>query len=116
MRLHQHGSQPFNECVFTVENNVCYWYVHWKRCHYFEVICKSEVPLFSPSMTGLGGTMATYEQVVKINPQLERPRPVVLVAPRGGPFDMKSLRDRLVQEHPALFGCPIPREKAHLLY
>ena len=59
--------------------------------------------------------MITYEQVVKINPQIDRPRPIMLVAPRGGPFNLEDLSARLVDEDPERYGTPIPR-KMHLLH
>lgn len=57
-----------------------------------------------------GEAVVTYEEVVKIEPQLRRPRPIVLVAPRGGPFNMEALRTQIVQNNPERFGSPIPRK------
>lgn len=54
--------------------------------------------------------MITYEQVVKIDPQIDRPRPIMLVAPRGGPFDFEDLSARLVDGDPERYGTPIPRK------
>ena len=54
--------------------------------------------------------MVTYERVVKIEPQLGKPRPIMLVAPRGGPFDMETLRARIVQSNPQRFGSPVKRK------
>ena len=59
---------------------------------------------------GFGATVVTYEEVVKIEPQLDRPRPIMLVAPRGGPFNMDQLRARIVQTNAQKYGSPIPRE------
>jgi hypothetical protein len=64
--------------------------------------------MYSPSDTGgAGERMVTYERVVKIEPQLGKPRPIMLVAPRGGPFDMETLRARIVQSNPQTFGSPV---------
>ena len=61
--------------------------------------------------TGVGETMlVTYEQVSKINPQLDRPRPIMLVAPRGGPFDMERLKTNIVETNLQRFGFPIKRK------
>ena len=54
--------------------------------------------------------MVTYERVVKIEPQLGKPRPIMLVAPRGGPFDMETLLARIVQSNPQTFGSPVKRK------
>ena len=53
----------------------------------------------------------TYEQVVKIQPQPGKPRPIMLVGPRGGPFDMETLSASIVQSNPQRFGTPIKREE-----
>ena len=59
---------------------------------------------------GTGERVVTYEQVVKIDPQMKRPRPIMLVAPRGGPFDMEALRAHIVDSNPTRFGSPLKRE------
>ena len=64
--------------------------------------------------TEFGEAVVTYEQVVKIKPQLERPRPIMLVAPQGGPFNMEELSDNLVRDGPQRFGAPIPRKNQNL--
>ena len=54
--------------------------------------------------------MITYEQVVKVTPQVDRPRPILLVAPRGGPFNMEDLTKRLISGAPDRYGTPVPRK------
>lgn len=84
--------------------------------------------------------MITYEEMVKVKPQVKRPRPILLVgeferlctlhaiilgieqtrlisilllhfvAPRGKPFNLHSLTTRLVKENPKKFGKPIDRK------
>ena len=54
--------------------------------------------------------MLTYEQVVRITPQVDRPRPILLVAPRGGPFNMENLTKRLINGAPNKYGTPIQRK------
>lgn len=61
-------------------------------------------------LSEFGEAVVTYEEVVKIEPQLRHPRPIVLVAPRGGPFNMDALRTQIVQNNPERFGSPIPRK------
>ena len=62
-----------------------------------------------------GTVLMTYEQVSKIEPQLGRPRPIMLVAPRGGPFDMESLQARIIEDNPKRFESPIKRELVYHL-
>lgn len=54
--------------------------------------------------------LALYEEVTKI-PPFER-KTLVLVGANG--VGRRSLRNRLIEEHPGLFGVPLPRKLVKL--
>ena len=84
--------------------------IHYTMTLYY-IMCYHIFILYT---TEFGEAVVTYEQVVKIEPQLERPRPIMLVAPRGGPFNMEELSDNLVRDSPQRFGAPIPRKDQNM--
>ena len=81
-------------------------------------------------LTVLGKELATYEEMIKVEPQQGRPRPIMLIgmsdscdiavqqwslrlcaAPRNGPFTIEELKHKLTTGDTAgQFGSPIPRE------
>lgn len=57
--------------------------------------------------TQFGKEVVTYEEVVKVEAQVDRPRPILLIAPTGGLFDVDALKRRLIREKPQSFAAPV---------
>lgn len=53
--------------------------------------------------------IATYEEVVKLYPRNELPRPIVLVGPPG--VGRNELKRRIMELNPDKYHTPVPREQ-----
>jgi MAGUK p55 subfamily protein 5 len=55
-----------------------------------------------------GGTeLVTYEEVIRMEPQVLHPRPIILMGPQCEPFDLIELKSKLIQSSPYKIGSPV---------